>query len=654
MEVIRRIVKRQQGTNLEGSTNTGEPTHSLRIRCFLLGWATLVFILLLGAISAFGQANHQRTQRGSMNNAEGTTTNTRWSHLKYAIYFTYPDIGRLLVDSTQFQKTMDYFAPVKPEKVYLEGNSRGDVDVALMKKVADRFRAMGFKVSGSMVPVGQRGPSVYNNPDDMASLEKRMRALAQVFDDIILDDWLFTTATDPKSVEERGNQSWADYRTKLILEQSKKYIIDPAKQVNPKVKVIIKYPNWYEGHRDNGYDVYHETLQFDDMAVGIETRNRMTHDQHIPIYSGYIFQKWFAGVDSTKWIGSWLDNYDMKGDSSDYNAQVWQAVLAQTPEIILWCAGQLYPTTGPSSDVYSHFREMLPEFDKVAGMLNGPARGVPIYLPYGSSGEYNIFGYLGMAGIPLTPVAHFPTESQNAIFTLHSLQDPRLANEMLARLRNGKDVFVTWGLWKKLSEGSSGRNSEFKNTLNLVDHGASVTSDEFRLRMGWFNEQLIKADRPFTFPRIETTTWPYVRDVAVERDDYDFGVLLNVQYLKGTMYVLNMPENSYDLLRLPPQALNLIRRAFAKELGVELDGPGGVGMYLFGDKQYVLYNMSDLAAPLSLKFNQEISTSGWRELVNDKPLSVKEDTSFVRFRGPVIRDISLELKPFEIAVVQAP
>jgi hypothetical protein len=138
--------------------------------------------------------------------------------------------------------------------------------------------------------LGEWGPSTYNNPKDLAALEKRMRSLAQVFDDIILDDWLFTTATDAKSVEERGEQSWADYRTKLILEQSKKHIIDPAKAVNSKVKITIKYPNWYEGHRNNGYDVYHETNLFDHMAVGIETRNRMVHDQHIPIYSGYIFQ----------------------------------------------------------------------------------------------------------------------------------------------------------------------------------------------------------------------------------------------------------------------------------------------------------------------------------------------------------------------------
>ena len=595
--------------------------------------AAVIFVLLLCAGIMNGQ---EKTQAG-------------WQHLHYAVFFTHMDIEHLLRDPDQFKKTMEYFAPVKPVHVYLEANARGKDDIAFLKSLADKFHVMGIRTSGCLVTVSaiHEGPMVYNDPADMASLEEHTRALAQVFDEIILDDWLFTIATDEKSLQDRGTMSWADYRTKLLLEQSKKHIIDAAKQVNPQAKVIIKYPNWYEGHRRNGYDVYNETLQFDKMAVGIETRDLTTQDQHIPMYSGYIFQKWWSGVDTSKWIGSWLDNYDMKGQYNDYNAEVWQAVFAQAPEIILWCAGQLYPTN-PSSDVYPYFCKELPEFDAAAGMLNGSARGVPIYLPYGSTGEYNIFGYLGMAGIPLEPVAQFPKESQSAIFTLHSLQDPELSDEMLARLRDGHDVFMTWSLWLKL------QNTEFKNILSLVDEGGSVASAEFRLRSGWFYGKTVKSEKPIAFPRIRTTTWPYVRSVAAVQEDYDYGILLSAPYLKGNLYVLNMPENNYDLLRLPTEVLNTIRFAFVKELGVALEGPGNVGMYLFGPKQYVLYNMSDDEASLSLKFPQRIQQSGWRELAHDASLNFREDTTFVRFGAPVVSTVSLKLKPFEIAVIQAP
>jgi hypothetical protein len=596
---------------------------------------SLILTLVLIALPVFYSA------------AEGGATPMGWQHLKFAIYFTSGDVERLLADPVQFSRTMEYFAPVKPVHVYLEGSSRGTPDVAMLKTVAERLRGMGIRVSGAMVPVGERGPSIYNNPKDLAALEDRMRALAGVFDDIILDDWLFTTATDPRSVEDRGNRSWAEYRTALLLDQSKKHIIDPAKKVNPNVQVTIKFPNWYEGFGACGYDVYRETRQFDHVSIGIETRNRMMHDQHIPIYSGYLFQRWYSGADPAKWVSSWLDNYEMKGDYNDYIAQIWQAVLARSPEIILWCAGQLDPT-GPSSDVYPFFRDLLPEFDRVAGMLQGPARGVPIHLPYGSTGEYNIFGYLGMTGIPLLPVPQVPAEAKNAIFTLHSLPDPTLAGTMLARLRDGKDVFMTWQLWKQLQP------SEFKNTLSLIGEGGSITSDGFRLKEGWFKQEYLKADRAFTFPRIQTTTWPYARDVAVVQDDYDYGVLFDVQYLNAKMYVLNMPDNNYDLLRLPPPALNLLRRAFAEELGVQIDGPGGVGAYFFGDKQYVFYNMSDAPATMTLKFMKNIPLSGWRELVGKRDLDARRDTSFVEYGGPAITSIGVTLKPFAIAVVQEP
>jgi hypothetical protein len=124
-----------------------------------------------------------------------------------------------------------------------------------------------------------------------------------------------------------------------------------------------------------------------------------------------------------------------------------------------------------------------------------------------------------------------------------------------------------------------------------------------------------------------------------------------------------MPDNSYDLLRLPEQVLNILRRAFMEELGVVLEGPGGVGMYLFGDKpegpqsklgQYVLYNMSDQAASMKLRFIRKIPMSGWKELVRGRDLNVEQDTTYVRFGGPIISSVSIVLKPFEIEVVQGP
>ena len=581
--------------------------------------------------------------------AETPNDTARWTHIKTALFFTSDDVEALLTKPDDRTAALAYFGPLRLSKVYLE-DARGDpADVAKLREIATDLKASGLEVSGAVVPAN-RGPLSYNEPKDMELLESRVRVLAQVFDEIIVDDWLFTTSTSAKSVAERGSESWADYRSKLVAEQSKIHLIDAAKQVNPRVQVIIKYPNWYEGHRQHGYDVARQTPQFDGVSVGIETRQRATHDQHIPIYSGYVFQQWIGGNAGPKWRSAWLDNYDMQDDGNDYVAQVWQAVLARAPEIIFWCAGQLHPPM-PASDVYPHLVELMPEFDRLAGMLNGPARGIAMHLPLGSTGEYNIFGYFGMLGLPMAPRTTFPADTKTAIFTQHSLRDPQLATELLARVRTGKEVFLTWPLLQSL------RESELGRALNVIGEGGTVTSATFRVREHFWDSKPVEATRPFTFPKIQTSTWPYVRDVALVREDADFGVLLTTPYLEGQVDVLNLPDNTYDLLRLPEPVLNSIRRRFFDELGVRLLGPGGVALYPFGERQYVLYNMNDGPVKVALRFPAGAPTRTWKERMHDLGLTVSavEVLAFGKVHEPAKKheaEVGLTLQPFEIAVLE--
>ena len=583
--------------------------------------------------------------------AEAATPSARWQHIKTALFFTSDDVEALLAKPADRVATLAYFAPLRLTKVYLE-DARGDpAAVAILRDIASDLKAHGLEVSGAVVPAGEHGPLCYNDPKDMTMLEGRVRVLAQVFDEIIVDDWLFTTCTCSKCLAARGTDSWADYRSRLVAEQSKLHMLDAAKQVNPRVRVIIKYPNWYEGHRQHGYDVARQTPQFDGVSVGIETRQRATHDQHIPIYSGYVFQKWIGSDAGAKWRSAWLDNYDMKGDGNDYVAQVWQAVLARTPEIIFWCAGQLHPPI-PASDVYPHLVESMPEFDRLAGMLNGPARGIAIHLPLGSTGEYNIFGYLGMIGLPMAPHTAFPNDAKTAIFTQHSLRDPKLATELLARVRSGKEVFLTWPLLQDLKESELGR------ALNVIGEGGTVASSTFRVREHVWHSSPVEAGRAFSFPKIQTSTWPYVRDVALVREDADFGVLLKTPYLEGQVDVLNLPDNSYDLLRLPDAVLNAIRRCFFEELGVRLMGPGGVALYPFGEKQFVLYNMNDEPAKVALRFPPQPPARVWKELMHGTSLTVADVAPGGVRRGrwpeaPHETEVALTLQPFEIVVVES-
>ena len=570
----------------------------------------------------------------------------RWAHLKTALFCTSEDVDRLLTKPEDRKATLNYFAPLRLSKVYLENASGEPAAVATLREIAADLKSQGFEVSGAVVPAGEHGPLCYNDPKDMAMLEGRVQVLARVFDEIIVDDWLFTTCTCAKCLEGRGNDSWADYRSRLVAEQSKRHLIDAARQVNPRVQVIIKYPNWYEGHRRNGYDVARQTPQFDGVSVGIETRQPTSQDQHIPTYSGYVFQRWIGGNAGTKWRSAWLDNYDMQGADNDFVAQVWQAVLARTPEIIFWCAGVLHPPA-PSASNYPHLVERMPDFDRLAGMLDGPARGISIHLPLGSVGEYNLFGYFGMIGLPMAPRTTFPADSQTAIFTQHSLRDPNLAAELLARVRSGREVFLTWPLLQDL------RGSELGRALNVISEGGTVASSTFRVRENLWDAKPVVAARPFVFPRIQLSTWPYVREVALVREDADFGVLLKAPYLEGEVDVLNLPDNSYDLQRLPAPVLDAIRRCFFKELGVRLVGPGGVALYPYGERQYVLYNLNEGPAKVALRFPVVTPARGWQERMRDQNLTVADVEIG---EGPSARretEVALTLQPFEIALVEA-
>ena len=82
--------------------------------------------------------------------------------------------------------------------------------------------------------------------------------------------------------------------------------------------------------------------------------------------------------------------------------------------------------------------------------------------------------------------------------------------------------------------------------------------------------------------------------------------------------------------------------------------PGNVACYLFGQKQYVLFNMGTAEAPVTLQFMDKAAAGGWREVLHNKKITVKEDTSFVRFDGPIIRNFSLTLKPQEVVIIEAP
>jgi hypothetical protein len=76
---------------------------------------------------------------------------------------------------------------------------------------------------------------------------------------------------------------------------SRERILAPARAVNPKVKIIIKYPQWYDQFHNRGYDVVVETADFDRTWVGTETRDYEDKQWGGDVqYKGYYLMRWLG------------------------------------------------------------------------------------------------------------------------------------------------------------------------------------------------------------------------------------------------------------------------------------------------------------------------------------------------------------------------
>ena len=104
---------------------------------------------------------------------------------------------------------------------------------------------MSGGITSTQLVDGVRKPSYYDtfcytDPRHREEYKRIVSELAQVFDEIILDDFFFTACRCEMCIEAKGDRSWMDYRLGLMEEFSHE-IVDLAKSINPKLNFIIKY-----------------------------------------------------------------------------------------------------------------------------------------------------------------------------------------------------------------------------------------------------------------------------------------------------------------------------------------------------------------------------------------------------------------------------
>ena len=207
---------------------------------------------------------------------------------------------------------------VKVDKVYIESErDRRVADDALLEKVKKFFQDQGVKVAGGVTfsdnNTNQYRSFCYTNPEDRAYVKGIMELTARHFDEIILDDFFFVTTKYASDVAAKGSRTWTQYRLDLMDDVAENCLVKPAKAVNPKVKVVIKFPNWYEHFQGLGFDLEKEPKIFDGIYTGTETRDPVLTDQFLQQYESYQIFRYFENIKPGGNGGGWVDTFSSSG-----------------------------------------------------------------------------------------------------------------------------------------------------------------------------------------------------------------------------------------------------------------------------------------------------------------------------------------------------
>jgi hypothetical protein len=92
----------------------------------------------------------------------------------------------------------------------------------------------------------------YTSPAMRQHLKDTIEYIASQFDELIIDDFFFTQCTCEDCQAEKGDRSWQDFRTAKMAEVSRNLVLDPARTINPDMKITIKFPNWAESYQETG------------------------------------------------------------------------------------------------------------------------------------------------------------------------------------------------------------------------------------------------------------------------------------------------------------------------------------------------------------------------------------------------------------------
>lgn len=564
-------------------------------------------------------------------------TGERYEHFNVAIYARSYEV-REMANPGWLEARFDVMQRhVRVRKVYLETHrdtvmaDRATIEGA-RRFFADRGVATAGGITYTLNERNRFQTYCYTRPESRAKVREIAEFTASLFDEFILDDFFFTNCKCPACIDAKGDRSWTDYRLGLMAEASQSLVVGPAKAVNPKVRVIIKYPNWYEHFPALGFNLELQPAIYDGLYTGTETRDPVVSMQHLQPYESYQIVRYLESLKPGANLGGWVDPF---GSSTidRYAEQLWLTVFAKAPEVTLFDFRSLEMPLHPSQrapwqdercaapkvwGVGVDFDAMVEGYrredgtftadatfslaaghafgivDAVMGELGEPV-GVASYRPYhATSGEDFLHNYLGMIGIPVALQATFPEGAGTVLLTEAAKADPDIVARISAHLLKGQKVVVTSGFYRALQGGEPGNTIEDIAELEVT--GAKAVVSEFL--MGWRTR--VEASGPILLPHVRYMTNDAWEEISGLTNTTGHPLLVSAAYGPGVLYVLTIPDNLDDLYKLPEAVLARIREVVVADLPLYVDAPAQVSFFAYDNDTVTVESFLPEVADMAL------------------------------------------------------
>jgi hypothetical protein len=514
----------------------------------------------------------------------------RMSDLRFGSYATSRQVEQLATNEAVRTRAWKTIQRMGITKLYIEVYRGGHiVSGEHLTFLRDWLQEKNIEVVGGIATVpggdfgvrqkGRLGWFNWQNEKTQRDLEKVIRMAAGIFDTFIVDDFLCTGDVSEESKAARGERSWGEYRRALLTELAQSVFVGPAKDVNPAITMIVKYPQWYDRFHLFGYDT--ETLPriFDQIWVGTETRGRNTQRfGFVQPYEGFVNYRWLAGIAGDKIGGAWFDH----GDCAEYDFldQAYTSVLAGAKELVFFNFGNLMQG-------HPDHEKIIAEFDRLTELAvfvrEHPVVGVPAYKPPNSdpAGDMYIMDFLGMLGIPLIPVHEFPEGAPVIFLPAQAAADTNLLEHINKARARGAHLIVTTSLLVALPEGNE--------LARIVEAGTNIQSKPIRASLMTLSPKTQKLEKTNVLidleSPIEVEAGP--GDILCAFGDKQVALLTVSKTSDGSISLLNTHtynQADFDavgevllcprplgLLAMQGKALSALRNVFGNHMATDTD-----------------------------------------------------------------------------------